>query len=130
MRPIKILIVEDNADNLALLRMLLEREQYQVVAAYDGRAGLEAAQRQQPDLILLDLDMPVVDGWEMIAELKGHPELQRIPIVIVTAHLLPGERSRVLNQGCDGYVSKPFKLMELTAEIRRVLDTRIQPRQE
>ncbi|MBN1669160.1 MAG: response regulator [Anaerolineales bacterium] len=120
----KVLIVEDNADNLALLRMLLEREQYQVLVAYDGRAGLETTRSQKPDLILLDLDMPIIDGWEMIRQLKSDPDLQSTRIVVVTAHLLPGERHRVLNLGCDGYVSKPFKLHELLSEVQRVLVTR------
>lgn len=116
-----ILVVEDNFDNLTLVRLLLEREGYRVIQAGDGREGLELARREAPDLIALDLDMPVMDGWTFIREAAADPVLHNIPIVVVTAHLMPGERSRVITAGCAGYVSKPFKVAELIDEIRRCL---------
>jgi CheY-like chemotaxis protein len=117
----KILIVEDNFDNMTLVQLLLEREGYQVLLANDGQEGLETARQDPPDLIALDLDMPVMDGWEFIREAKADAHLQEIPVVVVTAHLLPGERNRVLKAGCAGYVSKPFKVKDLVSEIQRCL---------
>ena len=117
----KILIVEDNFDNMNLISMLLEREGYQVLQACDGQQGLEVARQQTPDLIALDLDMPIMDGWEFVRVAKADEKLQSIPIVVVTAHLLPGERNRVLKEGCAGYVSKPFKVKDLVGEIQRCL---------
>lgn len=116
-----ILIVEDNFDNLTLVRLLLEREGYRVLQAYDGVQGLAVARREQPDLIALDLDMPVMDGWEFIRQAKADTALATIPIVVVTAHLLPGERGLVIKAGCAGYVSKPFKVKEFIGEIERCL---------
>ena len=117
----KILIVEDNFDNLTLVRLLLEKEGYDVVVAFNGSEGLKMACSEKPDLIALDLDMPVMDGWDFLRQAKSDPDLQDIPIVVVTAHLLPGERNRVLKAGGAGYVSKPFKVRELANEIQRCL---------
>ena len=117
----KILIVEDNFDNLTLVRLLLEREGYQVLVALDGEEGLNLARSEKPDLIALDLDMPIMDGWELMSQAKSDPDLQDIPIVVVTAHLMPGERNRVLKAGGAGYVSKPFKVRELVSEIQKCL---------
>ena len=117
----KILIVEDNFDNMNLVRLLLEREGYQVLQASDGEQGLAIARQQTPDLIALDLDMPIMDGWEFVGVAKADENLRSIPIVVVTAHLLPGERNRVLKEGCAGYVSKPFKVKDLVSEIQRCL---------
>ena len=118
---VKILIVEDNFDNLTLVRLLLEREGYQVVVSFDGREGLELARAEKPDLIALDLDMPILDGWEFLRQAKSDPDIQDIPVVVVTAHLMPGERNRVIEAGGAGYVSKPFKVNVLVEEIQRCL---------
>ena len=117
----KILIVEDNFDNLTLVQLLLEREGYQVVTALDGKAGLEMVCSERPDLIALDLDMPIMDGWELLRQAKADPDVQDIPIIVVTAHLMPGERNRVLEAGGAGYVSKPFKVKDLVNEIQKNL---------
>jgi CheY-like chemotaxis protein len=117
----KILIVEDNFDNLTLVRILLEREGFQVVTAFDGEKGLEVARRDKPDLIALDLDMPVMDGWELLRQAQSDPDIRDIPIVVVTAHLMPGERNRVIEAGGAGYVSKPFKVRELVREFEKAL---------
>ena len=117
----KILIVEDNFDNLTLVRLLLEREGHKVLVAFDGEEGLDLACSERPDLIVLDLDMPVMDGWELLGKAKSDPDIQNIPVVVVTAHLMPGERNRVIKAGGAGYVSKPFKVGELVGEIQRCL---------
>ena len=124
MNPQKILIIEDNFDNLSLLRLLMEREKYQVVTAFDGLNGMEVIRQQNPDLILLDLDMPIVNGWEVIEQVKADPALQDISIIVVTAHLLPGDDQRVFGFGCEGFIAKPFKVVELIDEIKRVLALR------
>ena len=117
----KILIVEDNFDNLMLIRLLLEREGYQVISAFDGKAGYELACQEKPDLIALDLDMPIMDGWEFLKLVKSDPDVRDIPVVVVTAHLQPGERHRVFQAGGAGYVSKPFSVQHLVNEIKKNL---------
>ena len=117
----KILIVEDNFDNLTLVQLLLEREGYEVITAFDGQEGISIARSEKPDLIALDLDMPVMDGWELLRQAKSDPTIQDIPVVVVTAHLMPGERHRVLAAGGDGYISKPFKVKDLINEIQKNL---------
>jgi CheY-like chemotaxis protein len=91
------------------VRILLEREGFQVVTAFDGAKGLEVARRDQLDLIALDLDMPVMDGWRLLRQVQSDPDIRDIPIVVVTAHLMPGERNRVIEAGGAGYVSKLSK---------------------
>lgn len=116
-----ILIVEDDHDNTALVRLLLEIENYTVSSAPNGEQGFKMAQRNQPDLIVLDLDMPVLDGWGMIKELKQSDDTKDIPIVVLTAHLMPYEREKVLAAGGNGYVCKPFKVNSLVTEIKACL---------
>lgn len=117
----KILIVEDNFDNLTLVRLLLEREGYQVISAFNGEAGYQLACQEKPDLIALDLDMPVMDGWGFLKLVKSDADICNIPVIVVTAHLLPGERHRVIEAGGAGYVSKPFKVLHLVNEIKKNL---------
>ncbi len=117
----RILIVEDDFDNTTLLRLLLERENYDVLTAANGEIGLSVTRREHPDLIVLDLDMPVMDGWMMIEKLKQDVGTKDIPIVIVTAHLLPDERFKAFDAGCDGYILKPFQVRDLVAEIKRFI---------
>jgi CheY-like chemotaxis protein len=117
----RILIVEDDFDNTTLIRLLLERQHHQVITARNGQEGLEAIRAKAPDLVVLDLDMPVMDGWGMLAALQIEAAPMHIPIVVVTAHLLPDERSRVFEAGGIGYVLKPFRPQTLIAEIERCL---------
>ena len=117
----RILIVEDNFDNLTLVRLVLEREGFEVITAFDGVEGLNAAREGKPDLIALDFDMPIMDGWEFMRRAKTDPDIQDIPVVVVTAHLMPGERNRVIEAGGAGYVPKPFKVKDLVNEIRNNL---------
>jgi len=121
MRKRTILIVEDDPDNSSLMRLLLEVENYKVISAIDGKRGFDMAQRDYPDLIILDLDMPVLDGWGVIEKLKQNDQTKDIPVVVVTAHLMPNEREKVLRAGGNGYVSKPFKVRDLIAEIKACL---------
>ena len=121
MRKEKIIVIEDNIDNQNLLRLLIEREGYSVVTAINGQDGLNVIRQEQPDLIVLDLSMPVVDGWEMIELVKADPRIESIPIVVVTAHLQPGEKHKVFEAGCNGYVFKPFKSVDLIKEIETCL---------
>ena len=106
----RILVVEDNLDNYELVRFILERAGYDVFLAVNGRDGVAAARLQKPDLILLDLGMPEMDGWKAARKLKGDETTSSIPVYALTAHTLPSERRRAMEAGCDGYVSKPIHL--------------------
>jgi len=106
----RILIVEDNMDNYQLVRFVLERAGYDVFLAVNGRDGVNAARAQKPDLILMDLGMPEMDGWNATKKLKADLETKSIPLYALTAHTLPHERKRALDAGCDGYLSKPIHM--------------------
>jgi len=117
-----ILIVEDDLDNTALVRLLLERRGYSVASAHNGEQGLKVLRARRPDLIVLDLDMPVMDGWGMLSRMQVERATAGIPIIVVTAHLLPDERESVSQAGGSGYVLKPFRAEDLLGEIERVLN--------
>ena len=104
----RILVVEDNMDNYELVRFILERAGYDVFLAVNGRDGVDAARFQKPDLILMDLGMPEMDGWLAAQKLKSDEITRSIPLYALTAHTLPVERKRAIQAGCDGYVSKPI----------------------
>jgi CheY-like chemotaxis protein len=104
----RILVVEDNMDNYELVRFILERAGYDVFLAVNGRDGVDAARFQKPDLILMDLGLPEMDGWLAAEKLKSDDATKFIPLFALTAHTLPGERKRAIQAGCDGYVSKPI----------------------
>ena len=106
----RILIVEDNMDNYQLVRFILERAGYDVFLAVNGRDGVAAARLQKPDLILMDLGMPEMDGWIATEKLKSDETTKPIPLYALSAHTLPTERKRALLAGCDGYVSKPIHM--------------------
>ena len=106
----RILIVEDNMDNYELVRFVLERAGYDVFLAVNGRDGVDAARAQKPDLILMDLGLPEMDGWKASQKLKSDDETKSIPLYALTAHTLPQERKRALLAGCDGYMSKPIHM--------------------
>ncbi len=110
--PARILVIEDNLDNYDLVRFLLEQEGYSVLGAYDGRQGLEMARELLPDMVLLDLSLPEISGWELAAQLKADPATAAITILAITGHTLPGDRQRALDAGCDGYISKPLDIPE------------------
>jgi len=118
----KVLYVEDNDDNVYMLKMRLELlEDFEVVTAEDGEKGCAMACSERPDIILMDLEMPVVDGWEATRRLKSDERTAHIPIVALTAHDGAGELQRATRAGCDWFVPKPCPPAALVAEIRRVL---------
>jgi CheY-like chemotaxis protein len=117
----RILVVEDNPTNLDLLVYLLESFGHSVVTAQDGAAGVAAARRERPDLILCDLHMPVLDGFGVAAALKGDDELRSIPLVAITASAMAGDRGLALAAGFDGYLSKPIDPETLDGQIEAFL---------
>jgi CheY-like chemotaxis protein len=119
---IKILYVEDNDDNVFMLKMRLELlDEFEVLVAEDGEKGCQAAMAEHPDLILMDLEMPVVDGWEATRRLKSQPATRDIPVIALSAHALAGTREKALAAGCDEFDTKPVEFDRLVATIRRVL---------
>jgi CheY-like chemotaxis protein len=116
----KILIVEDVEYNRDLLVQLLEDE-YEILTAADGAAGIEAAARERPDLILMDLSLPGVDGWEATRRLKARSETENIPVIALTAHAMQGDEERARACGCDDYLTKPIDEDQLFATVARLL---------
>lgn len=117
----KILYVEDNEDNIYMLTRRLERHGFVVVVAKDGAQGVAVARAEAPDLILMDLGLPVIDGWEATRQLKAAPETQSIPIIAVSAHAMAGDREKALQAGCDDYATKPLDVPGLLEKIRAIL---------
>ena len=118
----KILYIEDNDDNVYMLKMRLELlGDFEVVSAENGEKGCEMAALEQPDIILMDLEMPVVDGWEATRRLKGNQTTRDIPIIALSAHALAGEREKALAAGCNDFDTKPIEFDRLVATLRRVL---------
>ena len=113
----RILVVEDNMDNYELVRFVLERAGYDVFLAVNGRDGVAAARLQKPDLILMDLSMPEMDGWMATEKIKADIETREIPLYAITAHTLPRDRFHALQAGCDGYISKPIHVESFLALI-------------
>lgn len=116
-----ILLVEDNEDNRIIYATALRYAGYNVLEAVTGTQGVQQARANQPDLILMDISVPELDGWEATAVLKADPRTQRIPVVAVTAHALPGDEERSLQAGCDGYLAKPIPPATLIADVDRRL---------
>ena len=117
----KILLVEDNEMNRDMLSRRLVRKGYEVVLAVDGGQGLEMAQTQGPDLILMDMSLPVVDGWEATRQLKSAADTRSIPIIALTAHAMAGDEEKALEAGCDDYDTKPVDLARLLGKIEALL---------
>jgi CheY-like chemotaxis protein len=119
---IKVLYVEDNEDNVYMLKMRLElTDEFEVLVAEDGEEGCARAAAERPDLILMDLEMPRIDGWEATRRLKANPVTRDIPIIALSAHALAGSREKALAAGCDEFDTKPVEFDRLVATIRRVL---------
>jgi two-component system, cell cycle response regulator DivK len=117
----KILIVEDNEMNRDMLSRRLIRRGYEVVMAIDGAEGITAAKKEKPDLVLMDMSLPVVDGWEATRRLKAEPLTQAIPVIGLTAHAMAGDREKVIESGCDDYDTKPVELSRLLQKIEALL---------
>ena len=118
----KILLVEDNDMNRDMLTRRLERRGYQVVIATDGDQGVRLAQAEAPDLILIDMSLPVLDGWEATRQLRAMPATQAIPIIALTAHAMAGDREKALEAGCDDYDTKPIEFARLLGKIQVLLE--------
>ena len=117
----KLLYVEDNEMNRDMLSRRLQRRGFEVLIAADGEQGLAMAAAERPDLILMDMSLPVVDGWEATRRLKAAPDTQGIPIIGLTAHAMAADRDRCLEAGCDDYDTKPVELPRLLEKVERLL---------
>jgi two-component system, cell cycle response regulator DivK len=117
----RILVVEDTEDNRRIMRDLLTSAGFELVEAVDGEAAVRAAAEHRPDLILMDIQLPVLDGYESSRRIKADPSLRHIPIIAVTSYALSGDEERARIAGCDGYVAKPFSPRKLLAIVREFL---------
>ena len=117
----KILLVEDNEMNRDMLLRRLERRGYEVAQAVDGREGMEKAQGELPDLILMDMSLPELDGWEATRILKGDEATRNIPVLALTAHAMAGDREKAIDAGCEEYETKPVKLPQLIEKIQTLI---------
>jgi len=117
----RVLVIEDNDQNLYLTTYLLERRGYCVVPARDGREGVEIAEATRPDLILLDIQLPLMDGYEVAGELRRIPALEDVSIIAVTSYAMTGDRERILAAGCNGYIEKPINPETFVSEIEKFL---------
>lgn len=114
-----ILLVEDNEDNLVVYRTILEHVGYRVIEARDGEEGVKNAREQMPDLILMDISIPKMDGWQATQTLKGDEKTRPIPIIALTAHALEEDRQKAVQAGCDGYLAKPVEPRRVVQEVER-----------
>ena len=114
----KILIVEDNEMNRDMLSRRLERKGFSIVMAEDGKKGVDMSKSENPDIILMDLSLPVMDGWEATSTIKGNPETKNIPIIVLTAHAMAGDREKALEAGADEYDTKPIEFKRLLGKIK------------
>ena len=117
----KILMVEDNEMNRDMLSRRLERKEFEVVIAEDGQAGVNMAITESPDLILMDMNLPIIDGWEATRQIKANPATKNIPIIALTAHAMAGDEQKTLDAGCDDYDSKPVNFKRLLEKIEKFL---------
>ena len=120
----KILLVEDNEMNRDMLSRRLERRGYEVVIAVDGQQGVDLAQSAAPDLILMDMSLPVIDGWEATRQLKSMDRMKTVPIIALTAHAMSGDREKALEAGCNDYDTKPIELPRLLGKIEALLGSK------
>ena len=117
----RILVVEDTEDNRQIIRDLLSSVGYELIEAVDGAEGVAMAQSEHPDLILMDIQLPVIDGYEATRRIRAIPELARVPIIAVTSYALSGDEAKARDAGCDAYVTKPYSPRALLAKIREYL---------
>ncbi|UCD67977.1 MAG: response regulator [Betaproteobacteria bacterium] len=119
----KVLLVEDNEMNRDMLSRRLKKKGFEVVMAFDGKQGVDMASEQAPDIILLDMSLPVMDGWEAAANIKKTATTKGIPIIALTAHAMAGDKEKALGAGCDDYDTKPVDFTRLLGKIDALLDT-------
>jgi CheY-like chemotaxis protein len=121
----RVLYIEDNDDNVYMLKMRLELlDEFEVLTAEDGEKGCDMAAAERPDLVLMDLEMPGIDGWEATRRLKSNPQTRDIPVIALSAHALAGSREKALAAGCDEFDTKPVEFDRLLATMRRVVANR------
>ena len=120
----KVLVVEDNEMNRDMLTRRLKRRGYEVIISVDGEDGVAKARSDSPDIILMDMDLPVLDGWAATRKLKSSPETRSIPVIALTAHAMAGDKERALEVGCDDYDTKPVEFSRLTEKIESLLRKR------
>jgi two-component system, cell cycle response regulator DivK len=121
----KLLLVEDNEMNRDMLSRRLQRKGHEVIIAVDGVEGIELAQSQHPDLILMDMSLPILDGWQATQQLRASPQTHDIPIIALTAHAMAGDREKCLLAGCDDYETKPVEFSRLLGKIQVLLETKV-----
>ncbi len=119
-----ILYIEDNPENRLLVRRVLEVEGYRVIEADSGKTGLQKAETMAPDLVLMDINLPEIDGYELTHRLKQMPDLADVPVVAMTANVMKGDREKTLAAGCDGYIQKPIDVDQLPLQIARFLQAK------
>lgn len=120
-RPLTVLYIEDNFENRMLVRRVLASEGYEVLEAEEAQAGLELARSRAPDLIMIDINLPNLDGLTLTSMMKADPHLERIPVVALTANVMRGDRERTLAAGCDGYIQKPIDVDDFPRQIAHYL---------
>lgn len=116
-----ILYIEDNPDNRLLVKRILLSEDYSILEAIDAKDALKVLESTRPDLILMDINMPDMDGYTLTAKIKAMPGFERVPIVALTANVMRGDKEKTLEAGCDGYIQKPLDIDHLTREIERFM---------
>jgi CheY-like chemotaxis protein len=117
----KILVVEDNEENRDSLKRRLERRGFEVLVAEDGQKGVDTAAAERPDLVLMDMNMPVLDGWEATRRIKAQPALAATPVIALTAHAMTGDRERAIEAGCVDYHTKPIDFPKLLSQLENIL---------
>lgn len=121
----RILIVEDNEENRDSLSRRLQRRGFEVITAVDGKAGVATAKAEKPDLILMDMNMPELDGWQATRQIKAEPGFEQLPVIALTAHAMLGDRDRAIEAGCIDYHTKPIEFPKLIEQIEQIL--RVKP---
>ena len=117
----RVLVIEDNENNLFLFRTILQKSGFEVIEARDGAAGVELAFKEKPDLILMDIQLPVLDGYKATKKIKTAEETKDIPVIALTSYAMVGDREKALNAGCDGYIEKPIDPETFMSEIEKYL---------
>jgi CheY-like chemotaxis protein len=120
---VKILLVEDNEMNRDMLSRRLRRNGYEVVIAIDGQQGVDMAAAESPDLILMDMSLPVIDGWEAARRVRENEATRRIPVIALTAHAMAGDREKAIEAGCDDYDTKPVEITRLLGKITALIES-------